>query len=53
MAYRFGIFPVTLNDVEHHSPVSGFINYNNRRIFVRHFARFQVARRVARSLGDS
>jgi len=53
MTYLFVPFPMTLNDLESHSPVAGHISYNNRQIFVRHDARFQVARRVARSLGDS
>ena len=53
MAYRFVPFPETSDDLEGHSPVAGLINYNNRRIFVRHFPRFQVAWRVARSLSDS
>jgi len=53
MAYPFVQFLMTLNDLEGHSPVAGLISHNNWRIFVRHFARFQVARRVARSIGDS
>jgi len=53
MAYQFVPYPMTLDDFEGHSPVARLINYNNRRIFVRHFALFQVAWRVARSLGDS
>jgi len=47
MAYQFVPFPMTLNDLEGHSPVA------IRRTFVRHFSRFQLTRSLARSLGDS
>jgi len=47
MAYQFVPFPMTLNDLEGHSPVA------IRRTFVRYFSRFQLTRSLARSLGDS
>jgi len=43
---------MTSGDLEGHSPVAGLIKYNCRT-FVRYFLRFQLTRRVARSLGNS
>ena len=52
VAYRLVPFAVALDDLEGHSPVTGFIKAI-RRTFVRRFAWFQLTWRVARSLGDS
>jgi len=46
-AYRFVLFPITLNGLL--QDLSNAI----RRTIMRHCARFQLTRRVARSLGDS
>jgi len=54
MSYRFVPSPMTLNDLEGHSPVAGLIKCNSTNICaVQHFAWFQLTRRVARSLDDS
>jgi len=52
MTYRFVPFSKTSDGLEGHSPVAGLIN-GIRRTSVRHLTRFQLTRRVARSLGDS
>jgi len=49
MAYRFVPSPMTLKVIRVLQELSGAI----QRTFVRHFALFQLTRRVARSLGDS
>jgi len=51
--FKFVSFPMTLSDLEGHSPVAGLIKCNATNT-VRHFARFQLNwLRVARSLVDS
>jgi len=52
MAYRFVPFPKTLNDLKGHSRVLQDLSNPIRRTVVRHVARFQLTRRVARSLSD-
>jgi len=51
MAYRFVPISMTLDDLEGHSLVQDLSNAIHRT-FVRHFARFQLTLRDARSLGD-
>jgi len=34
MAYSFVLFPITLNDIEGHSPVAGLIKCNSTNICV-------------------
>ena len=41
MAYQMVAMPVTLNDLEGHSPLQTFSNAI-RRTFVQHFTRFQL-----------
>ena len=55
MAYRFVPSPMTLGDLEGHSPVAGLIKCNSTNIRATFRTRFQLqlTRRVARSLGDS
>ena len=46
-------FPMTLDDLEGHSPVAEHIRNATRLTFMRHFARFQLTWRIAGSLSDS
>jgi len=48
MAYLFVPFPMTLNDLEGYLPNAGLNECNSTNC-----ARFQLTRRVARSVGDS
>ena len=52
MVYLFMPFLMTLDDLEGHSPDEDLLN-TIQRTFVRQFARFQMTRRIAQSLGDS
>jgi len=52
MAYRFVPSPVTLGDLEGHSPVTGLNKCNSTNICAT-FRTVQLTRRVARSLGGS
>ena len=51
MAYLFVPFPMTLDDIEGHSPNAGLIKCNSTNICATF--RMVSTRRVARSLGDS
>ena len=53
MAYRFVLFSMIPYDLKSHSHVAGLNKNAVRRTCMRHFARFQLTRRIARSLGDS
>jgi len=53
MAYLFVPFPTTLNDLEGHLPNAGLNECNSTNICATFIARFQLTRRVARSVGDS
>jgi len=52
MAYRFVPSPMTLGDLEGHSPVAGLVKCNSTNICAT-FRTVQLTRRVARSFGDS
>ena len=52
MAYRFVPSPMTLGDLEGHSPVPGLIKCKSTNICAT-FRTVSTDRRLARSLGDS
>jgi len=52
MAHRFVPSPMTLGDLEDHSPVAGLVKSDSTNICAT-FRTVQLTRRVARSLGDS
>ena len=53
MAYPFVQFPMTLDDLEGHSPNAGLIKCNSTNICATFSTVLTMSRRVARFLGDS